>query len=185
MSSSFRSSSISLGLHGQVIPDFVSDMLLEGNMASVLGNYDDPEDQGATGCCVLAPGSVPPPPPSPPLPHPPEPLHLLPYPGLVAPVPRVSSRPSSTSWMVTMCPEWCWALGWVSRDPGPADASLQRSLKLDMHRPQSRVLPGTWCSAWWAHGRPGAWTSLCSVPQTGVPWGSQHSNWHPVAMPKV
>lgn len=89
MSSSFRSSSISLGLHGQVIPDFVSDVLLEGNMASVLGNYDDPEDQGATGCCVLEPGSVPPPPPSPPLPHPLEPLHLLPYPGLVAPVPSV------------------------------------------------------------------------------------------------
>ncbi|XP_074187412.1 serine/threonine kinase-like domain-containing protein STKLD1 [Rhinolophus sinicus] len=36
MSSSFRSSSISLALHGQVVPDVVSDMLLEGNMASVL-----------------------------------------------------------------------------------------------------------------------------------------------------
>uniref|UniRef100_A0A671FKS5 Serine/threonine kinase-like domain-containing protein STKLD1 n=1 Tax=Rhinolophus ferrumequinum TaxID=59479 RepID=A0A671FKS5_RHIFE len=34
--SSFQSSSIALPLHGQMIPDFVSDVLLEGNMASVL-----------------------------------------------------------------------------------------------------------------------------------------------------
>lgn len=38
LSSKFRSSSTSLTLHGQVIPDSISDMLLEGNMASILGD---------------------------------------------------------------------------------------------------------------------------------------------------
>lgn len=70
MSSSFRSSSISLALHGQVIPDFVSNMLLEGNMASVLGNYDDPEDQGATGLLCPSQGQC--------LPHNPAPSYHIP-----------------------------------------------------------------------------------------------------------
>ncbi|XP_019494969.1 PREDICTED: serine/threonine kinase-like domain-containing protein STKLD1 [Hipposideros armiger] len=36
MSSNLRSPSVPLALHGQAIPDFVADMLLEGNMASIL-----------------------------------------------------------------------------------------------------------------------------------------------------
>lgn len=43
LSGKFRPSGKSLTLHGQVIPDFISDTLLEGNMASILGDCEDPE----------------------------------------------------------------------------------------------------------------------------------------------
>lgn len=45
MSTSFRNSCVALNMHRQAVPIFITDVLLEGNMANVLG------DSGDTGQC--------------------------------------------------------------------------------------------------------------------------------------
>ena len=45
MSSSFRNSCVALNMHRQAVPIFITDVLLEGNVANVLG------DSGGTGQC--------------------------------------------------------------------------------------------------------------------------------------
>lgn len=47
VSSNFRSSSVALTLHRQVVPAFIADRLLESNVASILGDGGGPEGEGA------------------------------------------------------------------------------------------------------------------------------------------
>lgn len=53
--SSVRSSSIPLSLHQQAVPDFVTDMLLEGNVANVIGDGGDQSGGALAPCCLTSP----------------------------------------------------------------------------------------------------------------------------------
>lgn len=61
VNSNFRSSSVTLTLHQQVVPAFVTDLLLESNVASILGDGGDPEGEGTVvsalggGWCQCSP----------------------------------------------------------------------------------------------------------------------------------
>lgn len=66
MSSNFRCLSVSMMLHRREVPAFISDILLEGHVPSILGDDGDPEGEGTTGpLCLSSRGSVPPPQPGP------------------------------------------------------------------------------------------------------------------------
>lgn len=41
MSTSFRNSCVALNMHRQAVPIFITDVLLEGNMANILGDSGD------------------------------------------------------------------------------------------------------------------------------------------------
>lgn len=52
--SNFQSSSIAVTLHQQVVPAFITDLLLDSNIASILGNGRDPKGEGLSsgGQCL-------------------------------------------------------------------------------------------------------------------------------------
>lgn len=52
MSSSFKSSCVALNMQRQTVPIFITDVLLEGNMANILGDGGDAVDS-AGSCCGL------------------------------------------------------------------------------------------------------------------------------------
>ncbi|KAM9082151.1 LOW QUALITY PROTEIN: serine/threonine kinase-like domain-containing protein STKLD1 [Megaptera novaeangliae] len=134
VSSDFRSSSGALMLHRQVVPEFIIDMLLESNVASILG--DDGALRGRRQRplwprhpIVFSWGGSDPPPVPWTAPHTWLTPHLsLARPARGSPVPGVSSPVSSTSCVVATCPERCSHWGRHSRHRGPAGMALQQEV---------------------------------------------------------
>lgn len=52
MTNSFRTSSVALNMQRQMVPIFITDVLLEGNMANILGDGGDAVET-AGSCCDL------------------------------------------------------------------------------------------------------------------------------------
>lgn len=110
-SSSLRSWSSILTLHRQEVPAFVSEVLLEGSLPTILGDLGGPDGEGTVRTPCLGSGGAEPASSPPRAPEPPGCASTSGHGGSDG---RVSSPARSTCCVVT-CPEWCWALAWVWR----------------------------------------------------------------------
>lgn len=57
MSNSFQNSCVALNMQRQTVPIFITDVLLEGNMANILGDGGDEWIELAGSCCGLGTSS--------------------------------------------------------------------------------------------------------------------------------
>lgn len=120
-SSGLGALSSALPLHRQEVPAFVSEVLLEGSLPTILGDLGGPQGEGAVRPPCRGSGG-----PQPALPAAsPELPECASTSGHSRSGGRGSSPAGSTS------PEWCWALDGRGGDPRAAGASPQRSLNLD------------------------------------------------------
>lgn len=120
-SSGLGALSSALPLHRQEVPAFVSEVLLEGSLPTILGDLGGPQGEGAVRPPCRGSGG----------PQPALPAASPELPGCASTSGHSRSGGRGSSPAGSTSPEWCWALDGRGGDPRAAGASPQRSLNLD------------------------------------------------------